>query len=61
MDQERELMKYMSGFNDWLERGAQDQQAELQAVADRVDQSRDDLQRMEFGAIPGRHSYVALF
>ena len=61
MDPERELMRYMSSFNDLLERDVQNRQAELWAATDRIDQLRDDLQRTGFGAAPGRHSCVRLF
>ena len=61
MDQERELMRYMRSFNDWLERDVEDRQAELWAATDRVDQLRDNLQGTGLGAVPGRHSYAGLF
>lgn len=57
VDQQRELMRYMSGLNDWLARDVQDRQAELRAVTARVDQLRDDLGRLGVGAGPGRRRY----
>ncbi|KAF8552984.1 hypothetical protein OG21DRAFT_1604384 [Imleria badia] len=53
VDQQRELMRYMSGLNDWLARDVQDRQAESRAVAARVDQLREDLGRLGIGAGPG--------
>ena len=50
-------MRYMSSFNDWLERDVENRQAELWAATDRVDQLRENLQRTGFGAAPGRHYY----
>ena len=57
MDQQRELMRYMSGLNDWLARDVQDRQAELRAVTARVDQLREDLGRLGVGAGPGWRQY----
>ena len=48
LDQQRELMRYMTSLNNWLERDVHDRQAELRGVSARVDQLRDDLDR--FGA-----------
>lgn len=57
VDQQRELMRYMGGLNDWLARDVQDRQAELRAVTARIDQLRDDLGRMgPVGAGPGWRS-----
>ena len=42
VDQQRELMRYMRGLNEWLERDVYDRQSELRNVVARVDQlSRD--------------------
>ncbi|KAH0831167.1 hypothetical protein J3R83DRAFT_13743 [Lanmaoa asiatica] len=49
VDQQRELMRYMSGLNDWLARDVQDRQAELRAVTARVDELRADLGRLGVG------------
>ena len=34
VDQQRELIRYMSGLNDWLTRDVQDQQAKLRTVTE---------------------------
>jgi hypothetical protein len=42
VDQQRPLMRYMRGLNEWLERDVYDWQSELRGVVARVDQlSRD--------------------
>ena len=41
IDQQREIMRYMRGLNEWLERDVHDRQEEIRAVAARVDQLRD--------------------
>ncbi|KAL0946096.1 hypothetical protein HGRIS_012361 [Hohenbuehelia grisea] len=38
VDQQRELMRYMRGLNEWLERDVHDRQAELRGVSARVEQ-----------------------
>ncbi|KAL0952250.1 hypothetical protein HGRIS_006540 [Hohenbuehelia grisea] len=38
VDQQRELMRYMRGLNEWLERDVHDRQAELRGVFARVEQ-----------------------
>nr|GAT57315.1 predicted protein [Mycena chlorophos] len=43
VDQQRELMRYMRGLNEWLERDVQDRQMELRSVAARVDQLAQEL------------------
>jgi hypothetical protein len=58
VDQQRELMRYMSGLNDWLARDVQDRQAELRGVTARVDQLREDLGRLGVGAGPGWCQYL---
>jgi len=57
VDQQHELMRYMSGLNDWLARDVYDRQAELQAVAARINQLREDLGRLGLGAGPGWRQY----
>ncbi|KAH7903879.1 hypothetical protein BJ138DRAFT_67873, partial [Hygrophoropsis aurantiaca] len=52
VDQQRELMRYMHGLNEWLERDVQDRQAELRGVSARVDQLREDLGRFGMGIGP---------
>jgi hypothetical protein len=46
VDQQRELMRYMRGLNEWLERDVHDRQAELRGVSARVDQLRNDIGRL---------------
>ncbi|KAH7882953.1 hypothetical protein F5I97DRAFT_157718 [Phlebopus sp. FC_14] len=54
VDQQRELMRYMHGLNQWLERDVHDRQAELRSVTARLDQLRADvLGRLGVGAAPG--------
>ncbi|KAG2366333.1 hypothetical protein BDR07DRAFT_1480198 [Suillus spraguei] len=53
VDQQRELMRYMRGLNEWLERDVQDRQAELRGVTARVDELRNDLARLGLGMQPG--------
>ncbi|KAG2347113.1 hypothetical protein BDR05DRAFT_987725 [Suillus weaverae] len=52
VDQQRELMRYMRGLNEWLERDVQDRQAELRGVTARVDELRNDLARLGTGMQP---------
>jgi chromosome segregation ATPase len=42
-DQQREIMRYMRGLNEWFERDVHDRQAELGGVSARVDQLRNDI------------------
>ncbi|KAG6330770.1 hypothetical protein ID866_8320 [Astraeus odoratus] len=50
VDQQRELMRYMRGLNDWLARDVNDRQAELRGVTARIDQLRAELGRHGLGA-----------
>jgi predicted nucleic acid-binding Zn-ribbon protein len=43
VDQQRELMRYMRGLNEWLERDVYDRQNEIQGVLARVEQLSDDI------------------
>ncbi|KAF7319476.1 PH domain-containing protein [Mycena chlorophos] len=43
VDQQRELMRYMRGLNEWLERDVRDRQQELRGVMARVDQIRAEM------------------
>ena len=56
MDQQRELMRYMRGLNEWLARDVNDRQSELRGVTARIDQLRAELARHSIGAgvIPGK-------
>ncbi|KII91823.1 hypothetical protein PLICRDRAFT_38680 [Plicaturopsis crispa FD-325 SS-3] len=46
IDQQRELMRYMTGLNEWLGRDVHDRQSEIRSVAARVDELRHDLGRL---------------
>lgn len=46
IEQQREIMRYMRGLNEWLERDVQDRQEEIRAVTGRVDQLRDLLMQV---------------
>jgi hypothetical protein len=61
VDQQRELMRYMRGLNEWLERDVHDRQAELRGVSARVDQLRNELGRMgiPIGRVQGEFSTTA--
>lgn len=52
VDQQRELMRYMRGLNEWLGRDVADRQNELRGVSARVDELRRDLSRLGMGAQP---------
>ena len=43
VDQQRELMRYMRGLNEWLERDVYDRQSELRGVIARVEQLSQDI------------------
>ena len=52
VDQQRELMRYMRGLNEWLERDVHDRQSEIRGVVARVDQLGRDLREMQMqGAV----------
>ncbi|KAG2037440.1 hypothetical protein BDR03DRAFT_1091838 [Suillus americanus] len=53
VDQQQELMRYMRGLNEWLERDMQDRQTELRGVTARVDELRKDFARLGSGMQPG--------
>ena len=46
LDQQRELMRYMTSLNEWLGRDVTDRQAELRGVSARIEQLRGDLARL---------------
>ena len=46
VDQQRELMRYMRGLNEWLERDVYDRQSELRGIVARVDQLSHDIRGM---------------
>ncbi|KAL4072230.1 hypothetical protein J3A83DRAFT_2998081 [Scleroderma citrinum] len=49
VDQQRELMRYMRGLNEWLARDVNDRQSELRGVTARIDQLRAELARHGLG------------
>ncbi|KAF7339966.1 hypothetical protein MVEN_01914300 [Mycena venus] len=53
IDQQRELMRYMTGLNEWLERGVYDRQAELHGVVARVDQLREEMRAISALGVSG--------
>ncbi|KAJ6463887.1 hypothetical protein C8R45DRAFT_502593 [Mycena sanguinolenta] len=53
VDQQRELMRYMRGLNEWLERDVRDRQAELRGVVARVDQLREEMRAAPAPVPPG--------
>lgn len=46
LEQQRELMRYMNSLNEWLGHDVEDRQSELRGVSARIDQLRDDLNRL---------------
>jgi hypothetical protein len=46
LEQQRELMRYMNSLNEWLGHDVEDRQSELRGVTARMDQLRDDLNRL---------------
>ena len=46
LEQQRELTRYMNSLNEWLGHDVEDRQAELRGVAARLDQLRDDVNRL---------------
>ncbi|TFY80506.1 hypothetical protein EWM64_g3507 [Hericium alpestre] len=49
LEQQRELMRYMTSLNDWLGRDVDDRQAELRGVLAHVDALRNELYRLAPG------------
>jgi len=47
LEQQRELIKYMNSLNEWLGHDVEERQTELCGVSDRIDQFRDDLNRLD--------------
>ena len=41
IEQQREIMRYLRGLNEWLERDVQDRHEEIRAVTTRVDELRE--------------------
>jgi len=46
VDQQRELMRYMRGLNEWLEQDVHDRQNEIRGVHDRVDRLGQDVRNL---------------
>jgi hypothetical protein len=59
LDQQRELMRYMTSLNEWLGRDVSDRQSELRSVSARVEQLRDEIARLGAGlSRPGMRVYT---
>jgi hypothetical protein len=61
LEQQRELMRYMNSLNEWLGRDVEDRQAELHSIFARLNQLRDDVNRLGFPGGPGcrlHYTYV---
>ncbi|KAI5118912.1 hypothetical protein M0805_004688 [Coniferiporia weirii] len=50
IDQQREIMRYMRGLNQWLEHDVRDRQNEMRSIGARVDALRAELGRLGFPA-----------
>lgn len=46
LDQQRELMRYMTNLNDWLDRDVNDRQNEMRGVSARVDHLSNVVDRL---------------
>ena len=58
LEQQRELMRYMNSLNEWLGHDVEDRQAEMRGITDRLDQLRDDLNRLGLSRGPCRLHYA---
>jgi len=58
LEQQRELMRYMNSLNEWLGHDVEDRQAELRGVSARLDQLRDDLNRLTRGRCMFHTTYI---
>lgn len=47
VEQQREIMRYMRGLNEWLERDVHDRQSEIRGVVARVEQLGHDLRGLQ--------------
>ena len=63
LEQQRELIRYMNSLNEWLGHDVEDRQAELHGVSARMDQLRDDLDRLGLPRGPCKlyHLYAPYF
>jgi hypothetical protein len=61
LEQQRELMRYMNSLNEWLGHDVEDRQSELRGVSARIDQLRDDLNRLGLSRGPCKlhHLYMS--
>lgn len=53
IDQQREIMRYMRGLNEWLERDVHDRHSEIAGVNARIERVREDLGRLGQFLLPG--------
>ena len=58
VDQQRELMRYMRGLNEWLERDVYDRQSKLRGVVARVEQLSHDIRGIR---AQGKDSSISIF
>jgi hypothetical protein len=58
LEQQRELMRYMNSLNEWLGHDVQDRHEELRSVSDRLDQLREDVNRLGFPRGPCKLHYA---
>lgn len=49
VDQQRELMRYMRGLNEWLARDVHDRQAEINSVLAQMNRLHGDLESLRRG------------
>jgi hypothetical protein len=59
VEQQRELMRYMRGLNEWLETDVRDRQTELREVGFRIDELRRDILG-RLGVPPGLWNWLLL-
>ena len=53
IEQQREIMRYMQGLNEWLDRDVQDRQEEIRQVTAGVNQLRDLVTQILMGPVDG--------
>ena len=63
LEQQRELMRYMNSWNEWIGRDVEDRRAELRDVCARIDQLHQDVNRLGVTGLTGescrlRHPYA---
>ena len=57
VNQQRELMRYMRGLNEWLEHDVYDRQSELRGVVDHVEQLSHDIRGIR---AQGKNSSISI-